>query len=99
MVMCHRIVYELHHGVVIPDNMEIDHIDRNGFNNHPDNLRLVTRQENVCNTGCRKDSKTGIKGVSYREGRQSPYVAHKQRNGKRLSKSFKTLEEAEKWLR
>lgn len=92
--LCHIIIMELHIGGPIPDGMEVDHIDRNSFNNKIENLRLVTRQQNVCNTGCRSDSTTGVKGVSFREGRRKPYVAHRQRFGKRSQKSFVTLEEA-----
>lgn len=85
-------------GEPIPEGLEVAHINRNGLDNSIENLRLVDRQTNVCNTGCRKDSKTGVKGVSYREGRLKPYSAHKQRNGIRKCKSFETIEEAVKWL-
>lgn len=93
--MCHVIIMEVLTGGPIPEGMEVDHKDRNGFNNAPDNLRLVTRQQNVCNTGVRSDSGTGVKGVSYRAGRKKPYVAHVQRHGKRKCKGFATLMEAE----
>ena len=97
-VMCHVVIMELKTGEPIPEGLEVDHINRNGLDNSIENLRLVDRQTNVCNTGCRKDSKTGVKGVSYREGRLKPYSAHKQRNGIRKCISFETLEEAVKWL-
>lgn len=97
-VLCHIIIMILHTGKPIPEGMEVDHIDRDSHNNSVSNLRLVTRQQNVCNTGCRKDSLTGVKGIGYRSGRNKPYVAHAQRNGKRASKSFKTMDEAKQWL-
>lgn len=42
----HRVVWFLHHGT-LPDC--IDHIDGNRSNNHIENLRAVTRQENSQN--------------------------------------------------
>ena len=97
-IMVHNVIIMLHTGEPIPEGLEVDHIDRDGMNNKLENLRLVTRQENVCNTRCRKDSKTGIKGVAYRPTRKKPYVAHIQRHGKRISKTFLTLDEAIDWL-
>lgn len=47
-VLVHRLVYEAFKGE-IPKELEIDHIDRNKNNNNPDNLRLVTRFENLLN--------------------------------------------------
>ena len=48
VVYIHRLVYEAFKGE-IPEGMEIDHIDRNKRNNNPDNLRVVTRKENMNN--------------------------------------------------
>lgn len=48
VVYVHRLVYEAFKGE-IPEELEIDHIDRNKHNNNPDNLRLVTRAENLSN--------------------------------------------------
>jgi hypothetical protein len=42
---------------------EIDHRDGNGANNRLYNLRLATRQQNMGNTKCRRDSTCGVKGV------------------------------------
>ena len=43
--MKHRLIYWLYHHS-LPDNMEIDHIDKNRSNNAISNLRLATRSEN-----------------------------------------------------
>lgn len=48
IVLVHRLVYEAFKGE-IPEDLEIDHIDRNKHNNNPNNLRLVTRAENLDN--------------------------------------------------
>ena len=44
----HRIVYEAHFGK-IPDNLVVDHIDRNPLNNDISNLRLVPKSINNMN--------------------------------------------------
>ena len=31
----------------VPGNMDVDHIDGNPFNNHIDNLQMITRRENL----------------------------------------------------
>lgn len=48
IVYVHKLVYETFKGE-IPEGLEIDHIDRNKLNNNPDNLRVVTRSENMKN--------------------------------------------------
>lgn len=48
VVKVHRIVWFLEHGTL---PKFIDHIDRNRENNDPPNLREVTRQQNIHNTG------------------------------------------------
>lgn len=42
----HRLVYELFNGK-IKEGYEIDHIDNNVYNNHPDNLRMISKSENT----------------------------------------------------
>ena len=46
----HRLVWMAHNQQDIPADLEIDHIDRNRSNNCIQNLRLVTRDENLANS-------------------------------------------------
>lgn len=76
------------------DKDEIDHIDGNSLNNRKNNLRLVSRQENIDNTKVRIDNKIGIRGVCQNSKNKlfkCDFVYHKQRY---YFKDWKTLEEA-----
>lgn len=56
LVWAHRLVWTLLYGE-IPPTMDINHIDGNKANNHPRNLELATRSENLLHalrTGLRK---------------------------------------------
>jgi len=59
----HRVIWEMHNGP-IPDNLEIDHIDRNAENNLISNLRLASRVRNAYNRNVMSNNKLGVKGVS-----------------------------------
>lgn len=63
-VSANRVVWEMFHGT-IPDKMQIDHINRDRGDNRIENLRCVTRTQNMYNTAQHKDSKSGIKGLSF----------------------------------
>jgi hypothetical protein len=58
-VMAHRCAWFLHYGEWPAG--QIDHIDRNGFNNRIGNLRLASRAANASNR--RSSNRTGFKGV------------------------------------
>lgn len=74
--------------------MEIDHIDGNPCNNRKNNLKLVTRQQNIDNTKVRIDNQIGIRGVSQSKKTglyKCDFSYHKQRF---YFKDWKTVEEA-----
>ncbi len=57
----HRLIWLWHHGY-FPEN-DIDHIDKNKLNNRIENLREVSTQCNIRNSGNRSDNTSGVKGV------------------------------------
>ena len=77
------------------DKSEIDHIDGNSLNNKRENLRLVSRQENVDNVkALRTDNMTGFKGVSY-DWKHDKYAVDFTYHNKRIYvKPWNTLEES-----
>lgn len=91
-----QVVYSLAFGR-IPEGMDIDHIDGDRNNDHPSNLRLVTRAQNNRNRSKRSDNTSGITGIRWSEYHQH-YVIRRTVGEKRLSTSRKTLEEAVKAL-
>jgi hypothetical protein len=66
-----------------PDGMEVDHRDaEDTLNNRRDNLRIVTRSENMQNrVGAQRNSKSGIRGVSWVE-KSNKWRATIKLNGK-----------------
>lgn len=58
----------------IPENMILDHIDRNTKNNHISNLRLVNNTKSAKNKNKYKNSKSIYKGVS-RNSKNTKWIA------------------------
>jgi len=73
----------------------IDHINRDKTDNRISNLRDTTVQVNNINKGVRKDSKTGVPNVTWRERDKRYYVACRRDGKQNYVGSFKTLELAE----
>ena len=63
-VRVHRLVWEEANGP-IPSGMDIDHINGDRTDNRIENLRPVTRAENMKNCKVYKNSKTGVPGVCW----------------------------------
>ena len=84
--MAHRLIWEMHNGP-IPDDMEIDHINRNKVDNRIENLRVVTRAMNERNKQAR--------GVYYDPRLKKPYWT-RIRTGNEVKHlgSYSTPEEA-----
>ena len=74
--MTHRLIWIMHGNDPVP---MLDHIDGNQLNNRIENLRPITVSQNQRNTKLRKDSTSGIKGVSWisTRNRWSGQVWHK----------------------
>lgn len=79
--LAHRVIWEFVNGE-IPKGYEIDHINGVKTDNRIANLRLVTRRQNRQNQrSCQKNSKSGVKGVSFHKP-SNKWVAHIGHEGK-----------------
>jgi len=92
----HRLIFVLH-GYPLKPNQEVDHIDGNGLNNDIHNLRACTHKQNLENQkGAQKNSKSGIRGVSW-DKKSNIWRAQIKHNGKKIVLGhYVTIEEAEK---
>ena len=85
------------HQILIPDvptGFEVDHIDRNKRNNTRKNLRIVTHQENMQNTGILKTNKTGFKNISFDKSSGKYLVVFGFKNKKYYVGRFDKIEDA-----
>ncbi len=77
----HRLVFEAN-GIEIPENLQVDHINKNILDNTLENLRIVTQSINNFNRGKQKNNKSGYIGVFYRKDKKK-YVAYINYKGKK----------------
>lgn len=89
----HRITWLLSTGVD-PNEMEVDHINRNPCDNRPINLRLVTKSQNQCNSKTRKDNISGERGVYWYKPRGKWQVSVKLNGRDYFGGRFDSLERA-----
>lgn len=59
----HRLIMGLEYG----DNLKVDHINHNTFDNRRNNLRITTNQENCFNHKAHSNNTSGYSGVGYRK--------------------------------
>jgi hypothetical protein len=62
-VLMHRVIARA------PDGMEVDHINGNGLDNRPVNLRLATKSQNTMNRTAPSHNTSGVKGVYFNKAR------------------------------
>lgn len=61
----------------------VDHINGDKLDNRRENLRIVSRQQNVWNSGMRSDNTSGYKGVTFKKA-TGKYIARIRHNGRRI---------------
>ena len=91
--LMHRIIWTLAHGD-IPNDMHIDHINHNRSDNSLNNLRIVSKKENLKNKSRSSRNTTGHSGIILRAD-DGKYMVRVSVNGVRYSAGcFSSLEEA-----
>jgi len=92
--MCHRIIYALYHKTVDFTHLQIDHKNRNPYDNEPENLRLcnqflneLNKKENITNT-------SGFKNISWDSEKKKWRVVFTLFGKERRIGRFKLIEDA-----
>ena len=88
----HHLIWLWAHGRY-PIN-EIDHIDHDGMNNHPSNLREVSRKVNQQNRSIQRNNKSGFQGVHWNKRHQRWRVDIRKPGGGQHARTFVNLDDA-----
>lgn len=89
----HRLIFLYMNGMFPKE--DVDHINGDRLDNRFENLRLVSRQDNLRNQGLRSDNTTGHMGVSYDKSRKQFHAYIGVGKGERRSLGYHTtLEKA-----
>ena len=95
---CHRIVWALANDKD-PGCAVIDHKDGDPFNNHPDNLRDASTQENASNrVNINRNNTSGVKGVCWHKAAGKWWARVMRSRVTAASAFFTDLEEATAWV-
>lgn len=89
--LAHQIVFAMHHGWT---PAEIDHINGDRADNRIENLRAVSRSQNLQNAGIRSDNTSGVRGVSWSKLRNKWHVRIWKEKVKHSIGFFDDLEDA-----
>lgn len=76
----HRVIWEMHNGEIY-EGMEIDHINHIRYDNRIENLRVVTRHDNLKNQSMQSNNSSGYTGVRY-DGARKKWKVSIKNNGK-----------------
>lgn len=95
-VLLHRWINKLS-----DSNIEVDHYDNNPLNNLNENLRLVTKEQNLQNRTIQQNNTSGYRGVSFHKGKNKWQASVKKNGKQKYLGLFITAEEAneavQKW--
>lgn len=92
-LMIHRVMAHLYHGLALDDlSMEPDHLDKNKYNNHKDNIEVVTKSEN-CRRRSGREPNSYIDTATHKECSKCKIL--KDRNG--FAKSKKSVDGYGSW--
>lgn len=82
------------HRLVLPTNLQVDHISGDTSDNRRENLRIATIQENMLNLQKKSTNTSGVRGVSFHKKRQEWKVDFTYLKQRLYLKGMSTFEEA-----